>query len=124
VTSVEAEAEGEQLAAVSNAIVGIFSEFYGRGPTRAKTYAFDDHMLCVVEDFLTTVERTLVDNGQEQLVRAVRLRFQDTVQDRLKDAVQEITRRPVIAYNSQVTFHPAIGFEIFVFGNSQADGGR
>jgi uncharacterized protein YbcI len=124
VNSVEAEAEGEQLAAVSNAIVGIFSEFYGRGPTRAKTYAFDDHMLCVVEDFLTTVERTLVDNGQEQLVRAVRLRFQDTVQDRLKDAVQEITGRPVIAYNSQVTFHPAIGFEIFVFENSQADAGR
>jgi uncharacterized protein YbcI len=118
------EAEGEQLAAVSNAIVGIFSEYYGRGPTRAKTYVFDDNVLCVLEDFLTTVERTLVDNGQEQLVRAVRLRFQDTVQDRLKDAVQEITGRPVIAYNSQVTFHPLVGFEIFVLGNSQDDAGR
>jgi uncharacterized protein YbcI len=124
VTSVEAEAEGEQLAAVSNAIVGIFSEFYGRGPTKAKSYVFDDNLLCVLEDFLTTVERTLVDNGQEQLVRAVRLRFQDTVQDRLKDAVQEITGRPVLAYNSQVTFHPAVGFEIFVLGNSREDRGR
>ena len=123
-SSVEAEAEGEQLAAVSNAIVGIFSEYYGRGPTKAKTYAFDDNMLCVVEDFLTTVERTLVDSGQEQLVRAVRLRFQDTVQDRLKEAVQEITGRPVIAYNSQVTFHPAVGFEVFVLGDSSGEDGR
>jgi uncharacterized protein YbcI len=116
------EAEGEQLAAVSNAIVGIFSEFYGRGPTKAKTYAFDDNMLCILEDFLTTVERTLVDSGHEQLVRAVRLRFQDTVQDRLKEAVQEVTGRPVIAYNSQVTFNPDVGFEVFVLGDSREDG--
>jgi uncharacterized protein YbcI len=117
------EVDGEQLAAVSNAIVGIFSECYGRGPTRAKTYAFDEHMLCVLEDLLTPVERTLVDNGQEALVRSVRLRFQETVQDRLKDAVQEITGRPVIAYHSQVTFNPDVGFEVFVLGDSSREDG-
>jgi uncharacterized protein YbcI len=118
-----AEPDGEQLAAVSNAIVGILSECYGRGPTRAKTYAFDEYMLCVLEDLLTTVERTLVDNGEEGLVRLVRLRFQETMQHRLRDTVQEIIGRPVIAYHSQVTFHPPVGFELFVLGNSSGEDG-
>jgi uncharacterized protein YbcI len=110
--------EGERLAAVSSAIVHIFSECYGRGPTKAKTYAFDDYLLCVLEDVLTTVERTLVERGHEALVRAVRLKFQDKVADRFKSAVEEVMGRPVIAYHSQITFHPAVGFEVFVLGNS------
>jgi uncharacterized protein YbcI len=117
------EPDGEQLAAVSNAIVGILSECYGRGPTRAKTYAFDDYIFCVLEDLLTTVERTLVDNGEERLVRSVRLRFQETMQDRMKSTVQEIIGRPVIAYHSQVTFRPSVGFELFVLGDSTGEDG-
>jgi uncharacterized protein YbcI len=110
--------EGERLAAVSSAVVRILSECYGRGPTKAKSYAFDDYVLCVLEDILTTVERTLVDKGQEALVRRVRLKFQENVADRFKSAVEEAMGRPVIAYNSQITFHPAVGFEVFVLGNS------
>jgi uncharacterized protein YbcI len=115
--------EGQRLADISNAIVKIFSEYYGRGPTKAKTYAFDDYVLCVLEDILTTVERTLVENGQEDLVRAVRLRFQETVADQFKSAVAEAMGRPVIAYHSQVTFHPSVGFELFVLGDSSGDDG-
>ena len=111
-----AEPDGEQLAAVSNAIVKIFSESYGRGPTKAKTYAFDDYVLCVLEDILTTVERTLVEKGEEALVRAVRLRFQEMESERFTSAVEELMGRPVIAYHSQVTFHPDVGFEMFVLG--------
>ena len=111
-----AEPDGEQLAAISNAIVKIFSDAYGRGPTKAKTYAFDEFVLCVLEDILTTVERTLVDKGKEDLVRKVRLRFQEAEAKQFTDAVEAVTGRPVIAYHSQVTFHPAVGFEMFVLG--------
>jgi uncharacterized protein YbcI len=111
-----AEPDGEQLAAISKAIVKIFSESYGRGPTKAKTYAFDDYVLCILEDILTTVERTLVEKGEETLVRAVRLRFQEMESERFTSAVEELIGRPVIAYHSQVTFHPAVGFEMFVLG--------
>jgi uncharacterized protein YbcI len=106
--------EGELLADVSNAIVGIFVECYGRGPTKAKSYMFDDYLITVLDDLLTTVESTLVENGKENLVREVRLTFQETVADRFKDAVTEITGRKVLTYHSQVTFHPARGFEIYV----------
>jgi uncharacterized protein YbcI len=111
-----AEPDGEQLAAISNAIVKIFSESYGRGPTKAKTYAFDDYVLCVLEDILTTVERTLVEKGEEALVRGVRLRFQEMESERFTSAVEELMGRPVLAYHSQVTFHPDVGFEMFVLG--------
>ena len=106
--------EGERLAAVSNAIVSIFSECYGRGPTKAKTYAFDNYVFTVLEDILTTVERTLVDRGEARLVRTVRLTFQEAFADRITSEVAEIMGREVVAYHSQVTFDPPMGFEIFV----------
>jgi uncharacterized protein YbcI len=110
--------EGDRLAAVSNAVVGFFSECYGRGPTRAKTYAFDNYLFVVLEDILTTVERTLVDRGEERLVRTVRLTFQEATRDRISAEVGEIVGREIVAYHSQVTFHPEMGFEIFVLAEA------
>jgi uncharacterized protein YbcI len=109
--------DGEQLAAVSNAIVTIFAECYGRGPTKAKTYAFDNYLFTVLEDILTTVERTLVDRGEEDLVRRVRLTFQEATSERFTSEVAAITGREVVAYHSQVTFHPPLAFEIFVLAD-------
>ena len=106
--------DGERLSAISNAIVTIFAECYGRGPTKVKTYAFDNYLVTVLEDILTTVERTLVERGEEDLVRRVRLTFQEAVGDRFTSAVAEIAGREVVGYHSQVTFHPSLGFEIFV----------
>ena len=104
----------EQLAAVSNAVVSIFSECYGRGPTKAKSYTFDNFVVVVLEDLLTTVERTLVNNGEEDLVRRVRLTFQEIEADRFKDAVADSMGRKVLTYHSQIVFDPPMGFEIFV----------
>jgi uncharacterized protein YbcI len=106
--------DGERLAAISNAIVTIFAEYYGRGPTKAKSYAFDNYVITVLEDILTTVERTLVERGEEDLVRTVRLTFQEATAERFTSAVSEIAGREVVGYHSQVTFNPSIGFEIFV----------
>jgi uncharacterized protein YbcI len=60
------------------------------------------------------VERTLVDRGEEDLVRRVRLRFQEQKAQQFTDAVEAVVGRRVIAYHSQITFHPPVGFEIFV----------
>jgi uncharacterized protein YbcI len=106
--------EGEILAEISNEIVGIHRECYGRGPTKAKTYMLDDYVFTVLEDLLTTVENTLVENDKESLVREVRLNFQESVANRFTEAVEKITGRKVMTYHSQVTFHPPLGFEIFV----------
>jgi uncharacterized protein YbcI len=106
---------GEELAEVTNAIVRLFSEYYGRGPTRAKSYLLDDrYLVTVLRDTLTTVERTLADTGQTDLVRRVRLTFQDAMADSFKGAVESVLGRKVVAYHSQILVDPDIGFEFFV----------
>jgi uncharacterized protein YbcI len=106
---------GEQLASVTNAIVQLFSEYYGRGPTKAKSYLLDDRVLvCVLEETMTKVERTLVEKGHGEKVRDVRLTFQQAMADEFKRAISESIGREVAAYHSQLTLEPDIGFEFFV----------
>ena len=105
---------GTQLAEVSNAVVRIFSECYGRGPNKAKSYQFDNYIVTVLEDIFTTVEETLVNNGEHDLVRRVRLTFQEAVADRFKEAVGEVTGRKVLGYHSQVVIDPPTGLEFFI----------
>jgi uncharacterized protein YbcI len=112
--STETGSGGAVLSEISNAIVAILREHYGRGPTKAKTYLNDNYLLTVTEDLLTTVEQTLVERGDKDLVRTMRLRFQTVVADRFVEAVERATGRKVVAYHSQVVFDPAMGFEIFV----------
>jgi uncharacterized protein YbcI len=106
---------GEQLAAVTNGIVKLFRDSYGRGPTKAKSYLLDDRILvCVLEDTMTQVERTLVENGYGAKVRDVRLTFQEAMADDFKRTVSEGLGREVLGYHSQLTLDPDIGFEFFV----------
>jgi uncharacterized protein YbcI len=105
---------GEELAAVTTGIVGLFSEYYGRGPTRAKSYMLDDrYLVCVLRDTMTTVERTLAPSDPD-LVRQVRLTFQEAMAASFIRVVEEAIGRRVLTYHSQLTLDPDIGFEFFL----------
>jgi uncharacterized protein YbcI len=109
---------GEQLAAVTNGIVKLFRDYYGRGPTKAKSYILDDRIVvCVLEDTMTRVEKTLVDNGHGHKVREVRLTFQEAMAHEFKQTVRDTMHRDVVAYHSQLTLDPDLGFEFFVLGD-------
>jgi uncharacterized protein YbcI len=109
---------GEQLAAVTNGIVKLFRDYYGRGPTKAKSYLLDDRIVvCVLEDTMTTVERTLAENGHGDQVREVRLKFQEAMAPEFTGVVSESMGREVVGYHSQLTIEPDIGFEFFVLGD-------
>jgi uncharacterized protein YbcI len=106
---------GEQLAAVTNGIVKLYREYYGRGPTKAKSYVLDDRILvCVLEETMTKVEQTLAENGHGKKVREVRLTFQEAMAAEFERCVAECMDRKVLAYHSQLTLDPDIGFEFFV----------
>ncbi len=111
--------DGEAAARISNGIVQLFAEHYGRGPTRAKTYFLDDRfVVTVIEDTLTTVEETLVEADRTPLVREVRLTFQEALADSFQGVVERELGREVVGYHSQIMFEPDIGFEVFVLGPS------
>jgi uncharacterized protein YbcI len=109
--------------AISNAMVGLKKEFYGKGPTKAKTFLNDNYVFCVMEGGLTRNEETLIARGQEDLVRNYRLRFQEAMEDSTVDAIQRITGRRVIGYHSQIVFDPERAFEIFVLDRPVEDSG-
>ena len=109
---------GDQLAAVTNGIVALFRKHYGRGPTMAKSYALDDRFIvCVLSETMTTVERTLANNGSGDLVRRLRLSFQEAMADAFMTVVAEATGRSVLTYHSQLTLDPDMGFEFFLLGD-------
>jgi uncharacterized protein YbcI len=105
---------GGQRAAISTAIVALFKEFYGKGPTGAKTYFDDDWVFVVLDDGLTRNEETLVEAGEHALVRQVRLRFQEVMTERITAAVAGITGRRVLTYHSQLLLDPVHSIEMFL----------
>lgn len=105
---------GELQDALSNAIVRIMREFYGKGAARSRTMIFDNYVFVVLEDVLTIAEMTLRNGGAGELVRKVRMRFEDLMTRTFVGEVERLTGRTVVAYHSQVTLEPPNAFEIFV----------
>jgi uncharacterized protein YbcI len=106
---------GDELAELTNGIVRLFSDYYGRGPTRAKTYLLEDrYVVTVLRDTLTTVEQTLAHNGHVDLVRRVRLTFQEAMAASFMGVVEAALGRRVEAYHSQILVDPDVGFEFFL----------
>jgi uncharacterized protein YbcI len=109
---------GEELAEITNGIVGLFAEYYGRGPTRAKSYLLDGtYVVTVLRDTMTTVERTLANGGHGEQVRTVRLTFQEAMAESFKSVVERAMGRSVSAYHSQLLIDADIGFELFVLND-------
>lgn len=107
--------EGRSLrAAISNAMVGLKKQFYGKGPTKARTFFNDNYVFCVMEGGLTRNEQTLLEAGEAELVRAYRLRFQEAMAKPTTEAIERLTGREVVGYHSQIVFDPERAFEIFV----------
>lgn len=113
-TTGRAAMDGATRSAISQAMVRIHAEHYGKGATQAKTYAFDNLVVTVLRDVLTTVERTLIEVGRPDTVRDVRSTFQRTMHDRFVTAVEGLTGRRVESFMSQVDPATGIGIEVFV----------
>jgi uncharacterized protein YbcI len=111
---VATERQAGLLADISNAMVGLKKGFYGKGPTKAKTYVNDNYVFCVMQGGLTKNEETLLAAGQADLVRQYRLKFQEAMAAPTTEAIERLTGRNVIGYHSQIVFNPEHAFEIFV----------
>ena len=109
---------GDLLADISTAMVQAQKEYFGKGPTKAKSYLLDDFLLIVMRGGLSVAERTMLDAGQEDQVRSFRQGFENEMTKRLTDMVEEVTGRKVLSYQSQVLFDPDVVIEIFFFDDT------
>jgi uncharacterized protein YbcI len=111
-------AGGELLTAISNAIVGLLREHYGRGPTRAKTYVLDDLLVCVMRNGFTAIEQTMMKGGQQERVVELRQDFQVLMERSYKEHVERLTGRKVVAFLSQAHVEPDLTIEMFLLDGS------
>ena len=102
------------MAAVSNRIVAILREHYGRGPMKAKTYAIDDIIVVVMRGTgFTPLEQTMMDSGQANRIVNMRHEFQHMATPLFTDTIEELTGRKVLAFLSQAHIEPDITIEMF-----------
>ena len=104
---------GETLAKISSSVVRLYREHVGKGPTKAKTYALDDLVICVLRDGITPVEKTLFEQGRAPTVREMRSAFLDTVAQDFTDVIEECTTRQVVAFLTQANANPDVAVQVF-----------
>lgn len=93
-------------------------QFFGKGPTEAKSYMLDDFLLIVMGGGLTTAEKTMLEFGQPDQVRQFRQLFENEMTEKLTEMVEQLTGRTVLSYQSQIMFDPDLVVEMFVFDSA------
>jgi uncharacterized protein YbcI len=106
--------KGSISAAISSAVVQLMREYTGRGPTKARTYIDEDLITVVLQDTLTMGERSLVRDGEADLVLTSRKAFQRTMSTQMIAAVERLSGRSVFAFLSDNHIDPDIAVETFV----------
>lgn len=114
---------GQTLAELSNAMVALHREHFGRGPGAAKSFVNDGMVVCVLSDVYTAVERTLIEAGQAEHVRRTRTVHQEALEDEYKARVEAIVGRRVEAFLSVVNVDPDVAVEVFLLGDPTDPGG-
>lgn len=95
-------------------MVGLHRRYYGRGATKARTFQVHSELVLVeLRDVYLTVERTLLERGQENAVRQTRLTFQQTMYQEFVGAMEEIVGRKVTSYSTEIFPWPEAVVELF-----------
>ena len=111
-----ARTNGEVLLHLSNEMVRIYKDMFGRGPTRARAdWAGPDAVVCTLEDTLTPAERKLAKLGEHQRLREVRMFFQHASEADFRASVERITGRSVRAFVSGIDTDQDVSSEVFYF---------
>ena len=105
---------GRLLAEITDRLVRLIREHYGRGPINAKTYFLDNLIVCVLSDGFIAIERTMMEDGAADRVLDLRREFQRLMETRYTEMVEELTGRKVLAFLSQTHVEPDLSVEMFM----------
>jgi uncharacterized protein YbcI len=95
-------------------MVRIYKEVFGRGPTKTRTsYAGPDLLVSTLENSLTRIERTMVEAGEHERLRDLRMHFQYMSEDTFVGTVEQITGRKVRAFVSGIDTKQDVACELF-----------
>jgi uncharacterized protein YbcI len=109
-----ADGHGELRQQLSNAVVALFKQYFGRGPTDCRTYLEPDLVIVVLAGGYTAAERTLFEAGKWHEVRQTRMSWQDSMEVRFIDTIERLTHRTVKAFLSANRQDRELTIELFV----------
>ena len=107
-------ASGDVRTEISDGLVALLKEYYGRGPERTKTYVNDDLVVCLLRGGFTRVEQTLLEEGHGDDVIRQRMVFQQVMRHRFEQVVEHATGRKVVGFMSGNQQDPDMICEVFV----------
>jgi uncharacterized protein YbcI len=106
--------QGQLRQQLSNAMVALFKQYFGRGPSDCRTYLEPNLVIVVMVGGYTAAERTLFAAGRWHDVRQARLAWQDSMEVRFIDTIERLTHRSVTAFLSANRQDPDLSIELFV----------
>ena len=100
-------------------MVALLKEYYGVGPSQAKTYYHDDLVVCLLRGGFTRVEQTLLEGGRTSAVIQQRMEFQEVMRERFVAVIEEATCRRVVGFMSGNQQDPDMICEVFVLAPTE-----
>jgi uncharacterized protein YbcI len=117
----EQKALGETRATIARQIVRLQAEYYGKGPTKARTYITEDLVVVVLEETFTRAEKTLVERGEADAIQDIRRRFQQQMAAEFISVVEQATGRQVRAFLSDTAIEHDVSVETFLLADERTD---
>jgi uncharacterized protein YbcI len=111
------------LSQVSNEMVRLYKDQFGRGPVQARTHwCGPDTLTVLLEDTLTPAERNLVKMGEHGRLRDTRTFFQYSTVQEFCEPIERLTGRTVRAFVSGIdTAVEGLSVETFVLHREGAE---
>jgi len=111
------------LSAISNEMVRLYKEQFGRGPTKTRTnWAGPDIVVVTLEQTFTPAERSLQRMGEHQRLRDLRLLFQYASVATFCEPVERLIGRKVRAFVSGIDTKADIATELYLLHPRGYDG--
>ena len=112
------------MSSISNEMVKLYKEQFGRGPTKVRTHwAGPDTVVVLLEDTLSPAERNLVKMGEHQRLRDLRMFFQYATVREFCAPIERLTGRKVRSFLSAIdTEVEGLSTEVFVLHPEGYDG--
>jgi uncharacterized protein YbcI len=114
--------ESEEVSAdavreeISREIIKVHEEAYGSGAEEIAVHVLDDIVLIVIDVELATSEKTLVDAGRGDAVKATREAFQQAIESTFTAIVERATGRRVESFVSSMHMEGLYSVELFRLG--------